>query len=338
MVQMRIIIIGCLIGIGLGALILLAVQRPLSIDGIKAEYAAAKPVMPLSDVERNRLKDSLRLVTKANDEAAVLVIGRLALDGYPEAQSMVGSMYWSGRGFPKNNEEAVRWYRLAANQGDSFAQRYMGISYLTGTGVAVDEPGARNWFLRAAERGDATAQTFAGQMLIEGKGGAADYALGLHWLSRAADQGDQFAKANLAELERIDRKSNFDAWVQSVAASQGGQISLRQMAMLAQIYRSGNGGAPAGNSPYSGIMAAPTAPALLPIVPTRPGASSRDVEGDDGGYRGTSGKQYQYDLSKPSDQLRYSVDPDAQLHDSINIDPRVELDRGLGQYGGGIQP
>ena len=51
-------------------------------------------------------------------------------------------------------------------------------------------------------------------------------------------------------------------------------------------------------------------------------------------YRGSSGALYQYDLSNPSDQLRYSVDPGAQLRDEI--DPRVQLDRSLGQYGGGV--
>ena len=52
-------------------------------------------------------------------------------------------------------------------------------------------------------------------------------------------------------------------------------------------------------------------------------------------YRGPSGTLYKYDLSNPSDQLRYSVDPGAQLRDLI--DPRVELDRSLGQYGGGVR-
>lgn len=33
----------------------------------------------------------------------------------------------------------------------------------------------------------------------------------------------------------------------------------------------------------------------------------------DGYYRGASGARYQYDLSRPADSLRYSVDPAAQL-------------------------
>jgi len=50
-------------------------------------------------------------------------------------------------------------------------------------------------------------------------------------------------------------------------------------------------------------------------------------------YESNTGTKYKYDLSKPSDRLRYEVDPSAQLRDSIN--PRVDLDRDMGQYGGG---
>lgn len=49
----------------------------------------------------------------------------------------------------------------------------------------------------------------------------------------------------------------------------------------------------------------------------------------------SSGLKYKYDLSNPSDAIRYDVDPSAQLRDSIN--PRVELDRGLGYQGGGAE-
>lgn len=54
-------------------------------------------------------------------------------------------------------------------------------------------------------------------------------------------------------------------------------------------------------------------------------------------YESSTGNQYKYDLSKPSDQIRYSVDPSAQLHDSINmpVHPSTDIDRSLGQHGGG---
>jgi hypothetical protein len=54
-------------------------------------------------------------------------------------------------------------------------------------------------------------------------------------------------------------------------------------------------------------------------------------------YRGSSGAQYQYDLSKPSDQLRYELDLNAQMRDQLSVDPKRDLDRGLDQRGGGIR-
>jgi hypothetical protein len=58
----------------------------------------------------------------------------------------------------------------------------------------------------------------------------------------------------------------------------------------------------------------------------------------DARYQGSFGTRYKYDLSRPSDQFRYQMDPGAQLRDQIQIDPRVDLDRSLGQYGGGVLP
>ena len=74
------------------------------------------------------------------------------------------------------------------------------------------------------------------------------------------------------------------------------------------------------------------------------GAADRKIDGpyDNQGnpnyrYQGPTGTQYQYDLSRPQDQIRYEVDPRAQLRDSISVDPRRDLDRDLGRYGGGAK-
>ena len=66
---------------------------------------------------------------------------------------------------------------------------------------------------------------------------------------------------------------------------------------------------------------------------------SLDKSDDDAKYEGISGTKYKYDLSDPIDRMNYSLDLDAQMNDKLNapINPGVELDRSLGQYGGGIQ-
>lgn len=54
-------------------------------------------------------------------------------------------------------------------------------------------------------------------------------------------------------------------------------------------------------------------------------------------YQGSSGARYEYDLSRPSDQVRYEHDFNAQRRDEMSIDLRRDRDRDRGQYGGGIE-
>ena len=58
---------------------------------------------------------------------------------------------------PQDDAEAVRWYRLAAEQGDANAQYNLGVRYGAGEGVPPDDAEAVRWFRLAAEQGDATA-------------------------------------------------------------------------------------------------------------------------------------------------------------------------------------
>ena len=55
----------------------------------------------------------------------------------------------------------------------------------------------------------------------------------------------------------------------------------------------------------------------------------------DKGYESSFGNRYEYDLNDPSDRVMYEVDPSAQLRDSIDVNPVRELERGIGEYGGG---
>ena len=48
-------------------------------------------------------------------------------------------MYLNGAGVPQDYVEAVRWYRLAADQEVAGAQFSLGIMYANGRGVPEDE-------------------------------------------------------------------------------------------------------------------------------------------------------------------------------------------------------
>ena len=51
--------------------------------------------------------------------AALRLLGPLAERGDAEAQSRLGVMYAAGRGVPQDYDAAVKWYRLAAEQGNA---------------------------------------------------------------------------------------------------------------------------------------------------------------------------------------------------------------------------
>ena len=67
-------------------------------------------------------------------------------------------MYANGEGVPQDDAEAVRWYRLAAEQGNAGAQLNLGAMYSNGEGVPQDDAEAVRWYRLAAEQGNAGAQ------------------------------------------------------------------------------------------------------------------------------------------------------------------------------------
>lgn len=83
---------------------------------------------------------------------------QLAREGNSSAQTAIGEMYLRGYGVSKNYNEAVKWFRLAADQGDPFAQYNLGLMYQHGTGVNKDYQEARKWFQMAANQGHTSAK------------------------------------------------------------------------------------------------------------------------------------------------------------------------------------
>ncbi len=66
-------------------------------------------------------------------------------------------MYEKGQGVPQNDKTAVKWYRLAAEQGHAGAQFNLGVMYGLGNGVIQDNVFAHLWFNIAASSGNKNA-------------------------------------------------------------------------------------------------------------------------------------------------------------------------------------
>ena len=74
------------------------------------------------------------------------------------AQFNLGVMYEFGEGVPKNNAEAIKWFRKAAEQGNAEAQNNLGHMYEEGQGVTQDFVEAQMWYNLAAAKGDENAR------------------------------------------------------------------------------------------------------------------------------------------------------------------------------------
>jgi TPR repeat protein len=100
----------------------------------------------------------------------------------------------------RNHQEAIKWFRTAAEQGHAKARYYLGLSYANGQGVTQDHQEAAKWFRLAAGQGDAAAQNTLGLSYKLGQGVAQDTARAYMWLKLAVVNHHHDAQANLDEV------------------------------------------------------------------------------------------------------------------------------------------
>lgn len=136
------------------------------------------------------------LAYKRGDYPTALRISRsLAEKGDAEAQIRMGTMYLEGKGVTQDYKEAVRWFGLAANQGNAEAQSFLGsIFHDGGKGVPQDYREAVKWYRLAAQQGHADSQEALGDFYYGGFGVTQDYKEAAKWYGLAADQGNEEAE------------------------------------------------------------------------------------------------------------------------------------------------
>ena len=113
------------------------------------------------------------------------------------AQFLIAYMYDNGEGVLENDKAAVKWYTLAAEQGDAVAQNNLGIMYAGGKGVAENDRVAAKWFIKAAEQGYADAQYNLGLKYVYGEGVLTDNRRAYMWWNLSAyNDGPKRASEN----------------------------------------------------------------------------------------------------------------------------------------------
>lgn len=107
-----------------------------------------------SSLAAQTLEADLRAAAAAYERKDMATAARLwkawADKGNAEARTLLGAMYWSGEGVPRDHKEAARLYLLAANQGYARAQNDIGFMLGFGEGIPKqDDVEAYKWLTLA---------------------------------------------------------------------------------------------------------------------------------------------------------------------------------------------
>ncbi|KAE9525377.1 tetratricopeptide repeat protein [Testudinibacter aquarius] len=102
---------------------------------------------------------------------------------------------------PLNTQaESLAQLQTRAAQGDAQAQFELGDHYFLSDGGKESDQQAVMWFKKAAEQNFAEAQYALGQLSRDGIGVPQDYSQALYWLQQAAEQNHAKAQFDLAYL------------------------------------------------------------------------------------------------------------------------------------------
>lgn len=145
-------------------------------------------------------EDGVAAYKSGNFPQAYAALLPIATAGDPLAQFYIASMYDEGEGVELDDAEAVKWYRMSAEQGDADAQVNLGLMYSEGEGVSEDDTEALRWFRKAAAQNDADAQYLLGRIHQMGNGVDEDAAEALRWYRLSAASGNTDAQFEIGKI------------------------------------------------------------------------------------------------------------------------------------------
>jgi len=163
-------------------------------------------------INLNGLKELSRIIS-GNEKVYEPIINnqwfKEAVQGDPYAQYSLGLRFSRGDEVERNNVEAAKWYRRAAEQGYSEAQVMLGVCFRDGNGVKKNDQESVRWYRRAAEQGYSEAQLKLGLCFMAGEGVKKNNQESLRWFRKAAKQGNEIAIEALEYLDiEIENKTN----------------------------------------------------------------------------------------------------------------------------------
>lgn len=137
-------------------------------------------------------------------EDAISWYRKAAEQGHGGAESRIGDFYEKGWGVKKDYKLAFQWYRKAAKHGYIKATRKLGDYYAKGSGVKQDYKEALKWYRKAADHGSATAALRLGDFYAKGDGVEKDVKQAADWYLKATAPGGY----SVARSEALNKLKN----------------------------------------------------------------------------------------------------------------------------------
>lgn len=134
----------------------------------------------------------VRLLAQSAEQAsarkkAIADLREIAYAGNVNAQVQLGVIYLTGDGVAKDDVEAVKWLRMAAEQDNALGERYLAEMYFKGRGVTADNAEAAKWLRMAAEQGDAESQHNLAVLYTQGLGVIRSVKEAAKWMRLSAE-------------------------------------------------------------------------------------------------------------------------------------------------------
>jgi TPR repeat protein len=182
-------------------------------------------VTPITDLEANEPKDPFiegyTAYVLKDFNLAMNYWKPMAINGFSDAQYLLGVMYANGQGVMTDFQKAAYWFLESARQGDVGAQFFLGTLLREGKGMDRDLFKAGEWFQKAAEQGYPDAQFQIGKMYASGNGKPKDFIKAYCWMKLAGNNGIQLAQekskriANFLSKEELDKADKMAAtlWI-----------------------------------------------------------------------------------------------------------------------------
>jgi TPR repeat protein len=144
-------------------------DRPVGLAGVPSVRLDSQNAIAACEAAAAAAPDNPRIIFQLGrahaaakaDESARAYFSKASDLGYAAARASLGLFYAIGRGgLARNDDEALRLSRLAAEQGDPLGNNNLGFFYETGRGgLAKDDREAARLYQLAADQGNAFAQS-----------------------------------------------------------------------------------------------------------------------------------------------------------------------------------